>query len=456
MGRSLTGLEAQFGRYVFLKKLAEGGMAEIFLAQRRSFGGFGRFVVIKRLLPEHRGQLVYERLFLEEARIVASLKHPNVVNTYDLGKFDDAYFMVMEYIHGVSGAELLTNAARAEGYVEYGAAVTICAQIAKALDFGYRGVDFAHDALGIVHHDVSPHNLQVGYDGSVKLLDYGVATQIGHDAPKGRRGKYAYMTPEVIAKKSADNRSDLFSLAVILYEFTVGRRLFKAKTPKETMTRIESGRVPNPSKLNQEYPAALEAFIMKALSTDPDKRYQTGLSFAEALIDAARKSNLVTGSAALAGYMRSLFYTEIEGRRDELVQLSARLDDSSDTTWTSSHNLIGTGDFDAVSDETESQIAAPAGRETIELNEIAHLTDILKPTHQAQLPTINRLESPPLNALGSRIETVNYLPKGVNDTDTDWTASGDASGQPSGQLAVKLLAGLVLVLGMTLIWALQR
>ena len=98
MGRSLTGLEAQFGRYVFLKKLAEGGMAEIFLAQRRSFAGFGRFVVIKRLLPEHRGQLVYERLFLEEARIVASLKHPNVVNTYDLGKFDDAYFMVMEYI----------------------------------------------------------------------------------------------------------------------------------------------------------------------------------------------------------------------------------------------------------------------------------------------------------------------------------------------------------------------
>ncbi|MEE2758099.1 MAG: serine/threonine-protein kinase [Myxococcota bacterium] len=452
----MTGLEAQFGRYVFLKKLAEGGMAEIFLAQRRSFGGFGRFVVIKRLLPEHRGQLVYERLFLEEARIVASLKHPNVVNTYDLGKFDDAYFMVMEYIHGVSGAELLTKAARAEGSVEYGAAVTICAQIAKALDFGYRGVDFAHDALGIVHHDISPHNLQIGYDGSVKLLDYGVATQTGHDSPKGRRGKYAYMTPEVIAKEPADHRSDLFSLAVILYEFTVGRRLFKAKTPKETMNRIQTGRVPKPTTLSQAYPPALEGFLEKALSTDPDKRYQTGLSFADALIEAAHDSNCVTGTAALAGYMRSLFYSEIETRRDELVQLSARLDESRDTTWTSSHNLIGTGDFDAVSDETDSQIAAPAGRETNELNDVANLSEILKPSNQSQLPMINRLESPPLNALASPIETVEYLPAGVNDTDTDWSRTNDATSSPAARFAVKILGGLVLALGAALIWALQR
>ncbi len=431
-------------------------MAEIFLAQRRSFGDFGRFVVIKRLLPEHRGQLVYERLFLEEARIVASLKHPNVVNTYDLGKFDDAYFMVMEYIHGVSGAELLTNAARAEGFIEHGAAITICSLIAKALDFGHRGVDFAHDALGIVHHDVSPHNLQIGYDGSVKLLDYGVATQLGHNAPRGRRGKYAYMTPEVIAKGEADHRSDLFSLAVILYEFTVGRRLFKAKTPKETMKRIESGQVRKPTTLHPEYPPAIEAFLDKALSTDPNARYQTGQAFADALLEAAHTSNLVTGTAALAGYMRSLFYSEIESRREELLQLSARLDEDNETNWTSSHNLIGTGDFDAVSDDTGSQIAAPSGRETIELNEVAHLVDVVKTTQQSQLPSIKRLESPPLDEISQKNQPIEVLPEGVNDTDTDWAKSNDVERHASNQVAVRVLGVVVLILSITLIWALQR
>ncbi|MCA9527352.1 MAG: serine/threonine protein kinase, partial [Myxococcales bacterium] len=189
-------MKAQFGRYVFLKKLAVGGMAEIFLARRLSFGGFARFVVLKRLLPEHRGRKAYERLFLGEARITALLDHPNVISLHDLGKLDDAYFMAMEYIHGLSGAELMAAAARARTPVPVGVALRLAMCTADALQYCAEGIDLDGQTFGVIHHDVSPHNIQVGFDGAVKLLDFGVATQVGRPAPAGRRGKFAYMSPE--------------------------------------------------------------------------------------------------------------------------------------------------------------------------------------------------------------------------------------------------------------------
>ena len=153
---SLAEIEARFGRYVFLKKLAVGGMAEIFLAQRLSFGSFSRFVVIKRLLAEHRGHDVYERLFLDEARIAAALEHPNVISVYDLGKFDDAYFMVMEYVHGISGAELLTRSVHKNGAVALPAAINIIRNIALALEHGHSTLGIDNHPMGVIHHDISP------------------------------------------------------------------------------------------------------------------------------------------------------------------------------------------------------------------------------------------------------------------------------------------------------------
>lgn len=431
-------------------------MAEIFLAQRRSFGGFRRFVVIKRLLAEHRGQPLYEQLFVEEARIVGTLDHPHIVSTYDLGKFDDAFFIVMEYIHGVSGAELLTHAARLEGAVEYGAAVTICSAIAKALDHGYRGSSFYHDQLGVVHHDVSPHNLQIGYDGSVKLLDYGVATQTGNSSPRGRRGKYAYMTPEVINQQEADHRSDLFSLMVILYEFTVGRRLFKAKSPKETMARIREGRVPSPTSVIPDYPKALEAILLKGLSVDPNHRYQTGEALATALSEVAETANFMTGPRALAGYMRSLFFTEIEASRRHLEETLATVDQDDATQWTSSHSLVGSGGFDALDPEQGSELAAPSGRETIELPEagIAALTGSIPP--QPQLPSIPRVESLPVNHLTSGMMADLELPPGVNDTDQDWAVESSAHQHKGSSPLIVALSCAVLGLVAALAWALTR
>jgi serine/threonine protein kinase len=452
----VTDVQAQFGRYVFLKKLAEGGMAEIFLAQRRSFAGFGRFVVIKRLLPEHRGNQIYERLFLDEARIVASLEHPNIVSAYDLGKIGDAYFMVMEYIHGVSGAELLTRAVRVEGGLEYGAAITIVSQIALALDHGFRVSDFDGRAMGIVHHDVSPHNLQIGYDGVVKLLDYGVATQMGRSSARGRRGKYAYMTPEAIRGTPADHRSDLFSLGVVLYEFTVGRRLFKAKTTQETISRIQSGHLPKPTEFHPDYPPLLEAVVMRALQVDPELRFQSGRQFVEALEEVSRGARLLTGNKALAAYMASLYYEEMEVRHDELTTLIGRLDDECGINWTSSHQVNGTGELTALSDSPKnlhpSGVTEPAGRETIELPDAGGIAIFAKPSEPTDSHSIVRIESEIVGDLLGDIQDGVSLPKGVNDHDPDWQSPEANMQLLQAQRVIWLLSGVSVTLAAALLW----
>ncbi|MCB9529826.1 MAG: serine/threonine protein kinase [Myxococcales bacterium] len=316
-------MKAKFGRYVFLKKLAVGGMAEIFLARRLSFGGFAKFVVLKRLLPEHRGKRAYEQLFLTEARIHAVLNHPHIVSLHDLGKLDDAYFMAMEYVHGVSGAELMARAAQKQKPIPLGSALHIAIAMAEALHFGHTTLDdLGEDPMLILHHDVSPHNIQIGYDGETKLLDYGVATRIGHPAPGGRRGKPAYMSPEAINKGELDHRSDLFSLAIVLYEMSLGRRLFKAPTAKETMARARVAQVKPPSEIDPNYPRELEAVVLKALSREPDERYPDGRTFATTLKRVGEKLGLDMSQSAFSAWLGELFRDEIARRQAELAALA--------------------------------------------------------------------------------------------------------------------------------------
>ena len=315
-------MKAQFGRYVFLKKLAVGGMAEIFLARRLSFGGFARFVVLKRLLPEHRGRPAYERLFLGEARISALLDHPHVISLHDLGQLDDAYFMAMEYVHGISGAELMAAASRGRTAVPLGVALRVVTAAAEALHYCAEGVDLDGKPFGVIHHDVSPHNIQVGFDGAVKLLDFGVATQVGKPSPAGRRGKFAYMSPEAIAKEELDPRTDVYSLGVVLYELTVGRRLFKGATPDETRAKAEQGDFKRPSEVSRDFPPMLEAIVLKALARDRRDRYQTAQELAFDLANVVRALRTDTTAEATAAWLTGLMGPEIERRRHELYALA--------------------------------------------------------------------------------------------------------------------------------------
>ncbi len=319
-------MKARFGRYVLLKKLAAGGMAEVFLARRLSFGGFAKFVVIKRLLPEYSKRKAYVRLFLAEARTGAQLNHPNIVGLHDLGQIDDAYFMAMEYVHGVSAAELLARAQKARKPVPIGVALRIVGSVAEALQYAHHAPDLDGEPLGIIHHDISPQNVQISFDGDVKLLDFGVSTRRGQQPTGGRRGKYAYMSPEAIARGELDQRSDLFSLGVVLYELTTGRRLFKGDATEPPADATARREIEPPTKVDGYYPASLEEVVLKVLAHDPAARFADAGTFHKALVEVGRKLGAATGADALAAYVAELFAEEIPKRRAELAELARRSD----------------------------------------------------------------------------------------------------------------------------------
>lgn len=319
-------MKAQFGRYVFLKKLAVGGMAEIFLARRLSFGGFAKFVVIKRLLPEHKGKPAYEKLFLTEARIGALLNHPNIVSLYDLGKLDDMYFMAMEYVDGLNTAELMTRAARRKKAIPIGVSLSIVAATATALDFAYHTPDLDGTPLSVIHNDISPQNIELSFDGDVKLLDFGVATQEGHKAPGGRRGKFGYMSPEAILREPISHQSDLFSLGVVLYEMVCGRRLFKGHNAEQAGDRARNDRVPRPSEIRPDISSRLEDIILDQLHLDPTCRAPRGQMLADELLSLASELGCDISGEAIRAFLHDLDSEAITQRRAELAALAAATD----------------------------------------------------------------------------------------------------------------------------------
>jgi len=317
---------------MILKKIAIGGMAEIFLARRVSLGDFSKFVVIKRLAPEYQGKRSFERLFLNEARLTARLAHPNIVQVHDIGLNDGAYYMSMEYIHGVTAAEIMSKAAQQRRPVPLGVALGVALATTKALEYCSQALNYEGESLDILHHDVSPHNIQVRYDGEVKLLDFGVATQANKDSTASRRGKFAYMSPEAYHRMPLDARSDMFSLGVVLYELTMGRRLFKGKSQEETRQRAEQCVVPSPREIHARFPESLEAIILKVLSKDRSQRYDDFSSLRLEMERTARHLKLDVSAQRIARYLQELYQDEIEERTARLQGLAARAEAQRDQT----------------------------------------------------------------------------------------------------------------------------
>lgn len=317
-------MQSQFGRYLILKKIAVGGMAEIFLARRVSLGEFSKFVVIKRLAPEYQGKRSFERLFLGEARLTARLSHPNIVQVHDIGQAEGAYFMAMEYIHGVSSAEMMSKAAQLKRPVPLAVAIGVTLAVARALEYCGQALSYEGEPLDVLHHDVSPHNIQVRFDGEVKLLDFGVATQHQGDTTTSRRGKFAYMSPEAYGRVPLDGRSDLFSLGVVLYELSMGRRLFKGRTQEETRLRAEQCLITPPREVHAKFPAELEAVIMRALAKDREQRFLDFSELCAALEDVAKTLKFDVRPQRISKYLQDLYGAEVGERTQHLQALAAR------------------------------------------------------------------------------------------------------------------------------------
>lgn len=302
--------EIRFGRYSLLRKLAAGGMGEIYLAREWAQAGFFRDLVVKRLfsnLAEHAPTL---RAFQLEARLMAELCHPNIPQVYDLGRLEDSWFVAMEFVDGQNVADLVRLGARAGVSMPLPVAVGLVMQACEALHHAHERVDRAGNPLAIVHRDVTPHNLIVTRDGVVKLLDFGVARCAVVDEPEGTvKGTYSYMAPEQVRGRAVDRRADVFALGVILYELTTVTRLYRG-SEIQVMTQIVEEDVVPPSLRVDGYPPELEEIVLAALRRDPAYRIASAADLAMHLEHFAMQHGMLVGPRSIAAYVHSAWPAE--------------------------------------------------------------------------------------------------------------------------------------------------
>ena len=300
-------MSERFGQYELIDKIAAGGMAEIFFARLVGVQGFARNVVVKRMLPELSVRPDFVEMFLDEARLAANLNHPNLVQVYDLGQLDDAYFMAMEFIDGPHLGSLFAHSLRQGKPLP----VALCAWIvARAAD----GLGFAHEAhhpdtgqpMNIVHRDISPQNILISKHGDVKVTDFGVAkTEVQHTKTRTGiiKGKVAYMSPEQCLADAVDNRTDVFALGICLYELLTRRRLYKEKSDLKIMTRITQEQAKPPSALNADVDDALDQICLKALEKATQNRFQTMAEFSQELDKWLLRNNHTGGKKQLSSWI---------------------------------------------------------------------------------------------------------------------------------------------------------
>jgi serine/threonine-protein kinase len=306
--------EDVFGqKYVLLRKLAEGGMAEIYLSRQIGIGGFQKELVIKRIHQTLADNEQYVELFLDEARIAANLNHPNIVHIYDIGRAVNTYYIAMEYIRGPDLADIARRSMSQGAPLAPARAAEIVCQVAEGLHFAHSFRDKDGRSLSIIHRDISPSNILVTYGGICKLVDFGIAkarTQL-HDDSGALMGKLGYMAPELLGGHPADMRTDLFSLGVVLHEITTGKHLYVGDD-KTVARKILHDPIPPPSVFLEDYPSELEVVVMRLLEKRPENRYQDADELQQDLRDVMLELDWPTGPIPLGRHLTDLFDLDAE------------------------------------------------------------------------------------------------------------------------------------------------
>jgi serine/threonine-protein kinase len=272
--------------YTLVARLGQGGMAEIYLAVHHGLSGFRKLVVIKRLLPHMADRPEVVEMFLDEARLAARLSHPNVVATTKIGTSGGHYFLAMDFIDGLPLNRVLVRAQDHSRRLAPEVVAKIVSDALAGLHYAHDAADFDGTPLGVVHRDVSPHNLMVGYDGITKVLDFGIAKASlqEHATRTGLiKGKFAYIAPEQATGDDLDRRADVWSVGVVLWEALAGRRLFKGKTDVGTLQEALTKPIPSLLELHQDTPRELAEICDRALQRDADDRYPSALAMKQAI-----------------------------------------------------------------------------------------------------------------------------------------------------------------------------
>lgn len=310
-----------FGPYRLTSRLGTGGMAEVYLGRHvGSDGKFGPMVAVKRLLPHLVTDSAIVQMFLNEAKITAQINHANVVRVLDLGHEKGEPYIAMELLEGRSFAELRFRAAQLAERVPLGITLKVLADACRGLDAAHRAVDEHGRFLCIVHRDFTPDNIHVGVSGDIKVIDFGIAKaqNVGVGTEPGTlKGKFFYMSPEMIAGRPVDHRADLFAAGVMLYEQLCGRRPFTGSGPDQVLARIAEGHPRRPTEFDPSVPPVLEAICLMALSREPHNRFASLSEFIHAIESVGGVAQVVT-KEEVGAYVSKLFPAEQDPKRQTL------------------------------------------------------------------------------------------------------------------------------------------
>ena len=312
-----------FGRYLLLDRVNIGGMAEVWRGKVFGAGGFERLVAVKRILPNIAEDEEFISMFQDEAKISVQLTHANICQIYELNRIGPSLYIAMEY---VPGKDLRSIFERARKKGEPPPVPLVCYVIGKlceGLDYAHRKKDSYGRELNVVHRDVSPQNVLISFEGEVKVIDFGIAKAAGKVTKTQAgilKGKFGYMSPEQIRGLPLDRRSDVFAIGVCLYELLTGERLFVGESDFQVLEKVRKAEVLPPSTYNRKIPEALERIVLKALSRDPEARFQYASELGDELQRFLITSDSIFSRKDLMQYMKSTFAEEVERERARVAE----------------------------------------------------------------------------------------------------------------------------------------
>ena len=430
----------QFGKYYLTERLAMGGMAELFKAKLYGISGFEKPMVLKQILPQYARNEQFLKMFIDEAKIAVQLDHGNIVPIYELGRVDNVFYIAMEYVHGKNLAQVCEAARAQQRPLSMELALYIASEICKGLDYAHRRTDTEGQPLDVVHRDISPPNIMVGYQGQVKITDFGIA-KARHkilDTHTGvLKGTAAYMSPEQAEGKKVDHRADIFSLGTILYELLCGRSLFQANSELETLDNVRNCVVPPPSAICADLPFELDPIVLKALARAPGDRYE---NCDDLLLDLSRVL-FGTGAGANAATLRN-YLTEIHleelGLPGDRQRISAPLPsveahvppplplDSDDESGVHAATFAVSPDFEEITGIVDrAQLGLDDG--VTDTEQPAYDFDEDHPTNVYSLP-------PRTNEIGE-LPSSPSIPPAVDEDAETWSESDAKTTRPSGEVS---------------------
>jgi serine/threonine protein kinase len=303
-----------FGKYYLLERINVGGMAEVFKAKAFGVEGFERLVAVKRILPNIAEDEEFITMFIDEAKIAVQLQHANIAQIFDLGKVDDSYFIALEFVHGKDLRAMFDHFRKVGDRMPAAQVCYVMMQVCEGLDYAHNKRDAQGQEIGLVHRDVSPQNVLVGYEGEIKLVDFGIAKAAGKASKTQAgilKGKFGYMSPEQVRGLPVDRRSDVFAAGICLYELLTGERLFVGESDFSTLEKVRNVEILPPSSFNRRIAPELERIVLKALAKDAEDRYQNAIDLHDELQAYLYSAGEFFSRKDLASWMKQTFASDI-------------------------------------------------------------------------------------------------------------------------------------------------